>query len=86
MLKYDQAHTGYYINEKGVRVMMLTQTNIEETIREMDNQNTAPREVKRRKTKREEQDIISLKEFNRVIPDEAAAIAFAEKMTWGETP
>lgn len=87
MVNYEYAHsTGYYINEKGVRVMMLTQTNIEETIREMNNQNAAPGVVKKPKTKKEQQDIISLKKFNEVIPDEKAAIAYAEKMIWGETP
>ena len=37
------------------------------------------------KTKKERQDIISLKKFNEAIPDEAAAIAYVEKAIWGET-
>lgn len=41
---------------------------------------------KQPKTKKERQDIISLKQFNKEIPDEEAAIAFVEKKIWGDTP
>ena len=37
-------------------------------------------------TKKEEQDIISLRQFERAIPDEAAAIAFMEERLWGDNP
>ena len=37
-------------------------------------------------TKKERQDIVSLKKFNEVIPDEEAAIAFTESKIWGDTP
>ena len=39
-----------------------------------------------KQTKKERQDIVSLKQFNEQIPDEAAAIAFTEKQIWGDTP
>lgn len=44
--------------------------------------------VKQRKPYRskKEQDIISRKEFDRAIPDEAAALAFHEQVMWGDTP
>lgn len=38
------------------------------------------------KARKEEQDIISLKKFNEVIPDERAAITFVEEKVWGDTP
>ena len=37
-------------------------------------------------TKKEQRDIISLKQFNQRIPDEAAAIAFVEGRRWGDNP
>lgn len=37
-------------------------------------------------TKREQQDIISVPEFYREIPDEEAAIAFVENRVWGDCP
>ena len=37
-------------------------------------------------TKKEEMDIISLRQFDKLIPDEAAAIAFAEEEIWGHFP
>ena len=37
-------------------------------------------------TKKEQQDVISLRKFNQTIPDEEAAIAFAESKIWGDTP
>ena len=37
-------------------------------------------------TKKEAQDIISLRQFNERIPNEEAAIAFAEGQRWGDTP
>ena len=39
-----------------------------------------------KQTKKEEQDIISLRQFEKQIPDEAAAIAFAEEQIWEGTP
>ncbi len=39
-----------------------------------------------RPTKKEKLDIISLRQFERAIPDEQAAIAFMEEMIWGDTP
>ena len=38
------------------------------------------------KTKKELLDVISLRQFYKEIPDEAAAIAFTEKKIWGDTP
>ena len=38
------------------------------------------------KTKKERQGIISLKQFDKEIPDEQAAITFVENKIWGETP
>ena len=40
----------------------------------------------KRRTKKDEQDIIGIEKFYRVIPDEAAAIAFVEERIWGGTP
>ena len=37
-------------------------------------------------TKKEQKDIISLRQFEQVIPDEASAIAFMEEKIWGGTP
>ena len=37
-------------------------------------------------TKKEQKDIISLKQFEQTIPDEASAIAFMEEKVWGGTP
>ena len=37
-------------------------------------------------TRKEEQDIISLRQFNERIPGEEAAIAFAENQRWGDAP
>ena len=37
-------------------------------------------------TKRDEQDIIGIGKFYKMIPDEEAAVAFAEKRIWGDTP
>ena len=37
-------------------------------------------------TRKEERDIISIAQFNKRIPDEAAAIAFMEKQLWGDAP
>ncbi len=39
-----------------------------------------------KQTRKELLDTISLKQFNQQIPDEKAAIAFAEEQTWGDTP
>ena len=39
-----------------------------------------------RPTKKERQDIISLAQFDKMIPDEAAAIAFMEARVWGNVP
>ena len=40
----------------------------------------------RKQTKKERHDIIGLKQFDKVIPDESAAIAFIEEKIWGDTP
>ena len=45
-----------------------------------------PAREERSKSKKEELDIISLKEFDKAIPDEEAAVAFAEEQIWGDTP
>ena len=37
-------------------------------------------------TKKEAQDVISLRQFNERIPNEEAAIAFAEAQRWGDAP
>ncbi len=37
-------------------------------------------------TKKEEKDLISLRQFAKLIPDENAAIAFFEQKRWGDTP
>ena len=37
-------------------------------------------------TKKEQQDIISLRQFNEQFPDDAAAVAFVEKRRWGDSP
>ncbi len=37
-------------------------------------------------TKKEERDIISLRQFEQRIPDEAAAVAFMEEKRWGQDP
>ena len=37
-------------------------------------------------SKKEERDIISLRQFEKLIPDEAAAVAFLEQRIWGDTP
>lgn len=63
---------------------MLAQTNIEETLREMKNQGPASVTVEKPKTKKEEQDIISLYQLMEKIPDEAAAIRFLEELRWGK--
>ena len=39
-----------------------------------------------RQTRKAEQDIISIKEFAKLIPDEKKAIAFFEEKRWGDTP
>ena len=85
MVKYEYDHAGHIVNEKEVGVM-LAKTAYEETMREMNNQNTASVVIEKPKTKKEQQDIIGLKKFNEVIPDEQAAIAYAEQMIWGEPP
>lgn len=40
----------------------------------------------RKSTRKEKLDIISLRQFDKAIPDEDAAIAYAEKVFWGDTP
>ena len=47
----------------------------------MTNSTTATRKP----TKKERQDIISVAQFNKTIPDEAAAIAFMEARLWGDS-
>ena len=64
---------------------MTTQTLTDDALL-MKLQNDAPGVVEKPKTKKERQDIISLKKFNEAIPDEAAAIAYAESMIWDDTP
>ena len=39
-----------------------------------------------KETKKDQQDIISLKQFDKEIPDEQAALAFMEKKIWGDKP
>ena len=63
---------------------MLAQTNIEETLREMNNQNPTSVVAEKPKTKKEEQDVISLYQLMERIPDEAAAVRFLEELRWGE--
>ncbi len=40
----------------------------------------------KKRTKKEQQDIIGIRRFYREIPDEEAAIAFIENRIWGDTP
>ena len=54
-----------------------------------DDGQTPPTEAiptEKKLTKKEEQDIISLRRFEKEIPDEESAIAFAEEQIWGNTP
>ncbi|MYC36066.1 MAG: IS1595 family transposase [Chloroflexi bacterium] len=85
MVRYEYAHTGYDINEEGGEDV-LTKMNLEETLEIMRLQQDAPGVVEKRQTKREQQDIIGQAKFWKTFPDERAAIAFAEKMIWGDTP
>ena len=45
-----------------------------------------PGDASNKPTKKEEQDIISLKQFEQAISDEASAIAFMEEKIWGGAP
>ena len=49
---------------------------------------SAPGKTKKKTVKewKAEQDIISFAEFEKMIPDEAAAVAFMEEKRWGQTP
>ena len=49
---------------------------------------SAPGGAKKKTVKewKAEQDIISFAEFEKMIPDEAAAVAFMEEKRWGQTP
>ena len=37
-------------------------------------------------TKKEQKDIISLRQFNEQFPDDASAVTFTEKRRWGRQP
>ena len=47
---------------------------------------TATPTTPRKPTKKEAQDIISLRQFSEWIPDEAAAVAYVEERRWGDNP
>ena len=92
MVTYKHAPRGYHINEEGVGVMTTQMMMPENYVLVTDDallmklQQDAPGVVEKPKTKREQKDIISPKRFGREIPNEEAAVAFAESQIWGETP
>ena len=50
------------------------------------NERTGKTKKKTVKEQKAEQDIISFAEFEKMIPDEEAAIAFMEEKRWGQSP